>query len=64
MVEAEAAKVNGGAAPAAGRMSDFLLSQKVTFLDDLSKGKVGGWTIAMGNEAGGESHLTRKKLSR
>ena len=38
-----------------GRLAEFLKEQKETFLEDLRRGRSGNWTIAMGNEAGGES---------
>jgi hypothetical protein len=37
-----------------GKLAEFLLEQKETFLEDLRRGRRGNWTIAMGNEAGGE----------
>ena len=43
--------VNGGGA--AGRLAGFLESQKALFEDDYRKGDLSGWTVAMGNEAGG-----------
>jgi hypothetical protein len=35
-----------------------LLSQKEAFLNDLNSGNIRGWTIAMGNEAGGTSRTS------
>lgn len=36
------------------RLAGFLQSQKELFFGDLQGGKGKGWTVAMGNEAGGE----------
>jgi hypothetical protein len=47
-----ASETEGGFVP--GKLAEFLEAQKARFLDDLRRGKRGGWTIAMGNEAGGE----------
>lgn len=43
----------GHAETAGGRLADFLQSQKEAFLSDLEGGDVKGWTVAVGNEAGG-----------
>jgi exopolyphosphatase len=55
-VEVEAGKVNGDGEdlPQSGRLADWLMSQKALFLGDAQKGRLEGWTVAMGNEAGGE----------
>lgn len=45
---------NGDAAVAEGRLAGFLSSQKDLFLQDLKDGKGKGWTVVMGNQAGGE----------
>jgi hypothetical protein len=37
-----------------GRLADWLLSQKESFLSDLAAGRGKGWLVAVGNEAGGE----------
>lgn len=39
---------------AGSRLAGFLQSQKELFYGDLRNGKGKGWTVAMGNEAGGE----------
>ena len=39
----------------ASAFSDTLLSLKEMFVKDLEDGKGEGWTVVMGNEAGGES---------
>lgn len=44
-----------GDAQQEGRLAGFLQSQKELFLQDLRDGKGRGWTVSMGNEAGGES---------
>ena len=52
---------NGGASGSDGlsagpsRLAGFLQSQKESFMGDLGKRNLKGWTIAMGNEAGGAS---------
>ena len=38
----------------AGRLAGFLQTQKESFLADLDRQNLKGWTLAMGNEAGGE----------
>jgi exopolyphosphatase len=45
-----------GAGPDVGgsRLAGFLQSQKELFFGDLQNGKGKGWTVAVGNEAGGE----------
>jgi hypothetical protein len=43
-----------GALGPEGRLAGFLQSQKELFLQDLRDGKGKGWTVATGNEAGGE----------
>ena len=48
-----------GQAVQAGRLAGWLESRKQLFLDDLRKGKLKGWTIAMGNEAGGQLLMSR-----
>jgi exopolyphosphatase len=55
-VEVEAGKVNGNGEdlPQSGRLADWLMSQRALFLGDAQKGRLEGWTVAMGNEAGGE----------
>ncbi|GMK55085.1 hypothetical protein CspeluHIS016_0201410 [Cutaneotrichosporon spelunceum] len=35
-----------------GRLADWIVSQKETFLADLAAGRGKGWTVAVGNEAG------------
>lgn len=42
-----------------GRLAGFLQSQKELFLGDLKDGKGKGWTVAMGNEAGGKPSCSR-----
>jgi len=37
-----------------GKLGGFLQSQKDLFLADLREGNLRGWTVAMGNEAGGK----------
>lgn len=37
-----------------GRLAGFLSSQRDLFLHDLKDGKGKGWTVVMGNQAGGE----------
>lgn len=37
------------------KLAGFLQSQKELFFEDLEAGKGKGWTVAVGNEAGGES---------
>ena len=44
-----------------GRLGGFLQSQKDLFLEDLRGGSVKGWTVAMGNEAGGRSGRSRDR---
>lgn len=39
---------------AEGRLAGFLSSQRDLFLHDLKDGKGKGWTVVMGNQAGGE----------
>lgn len=39
---------------AEGRLAGFLSSQRDLFLQDLKDGKGKGWTVVMGNQAGGE----------
>jgi exopolyphosphatase len=38
------------------RLAGFLQSQKELFFQDLQSGKGKGWTVSVGNEAGGEFH--------
>lgn len=38
---------------AEGRLAGFLSSQRDLFLQDLKDGKGKGWTVVMGNQAGG-----------
>lgn len=45
-----------------GRLAEFLTEQKESFLDDLRRGRRGNWTIAMGNEAGGEDRVVSQSL--
>ena len=40
------------------RLAGFLATQKEAFMADAKAGNLSGWTIAMGNEAGGESRIT------
>lgn len=40
------------------RLAGFLQSQKELFFEDLKSGKGKGWTVSVGNEAGGESPST------
>ena len=40
------------------RLAGFLQSQKELFFQDLKGGKGKGWTVAIGNEAGGESYIS------
>ena len=40
---------------AGSRLAGFLQSQKELFYGDLENGKGKGWTVAVGNEAGGQS---------
>jgi len=40
---------------AGSRLAGFLQSQKELFFGDLQNGKGKGWTVAVGNEAGGMS---------
>lgn len=41
-------------AAAEARLAGFLSSQRDLFLHDLKNGKGKGWTVVMGNQAGGE----------
>lgn len=45
---------NDNAAVPEGRLAGFLSSQRDLFLQDLKEGKGKGWTVVMGNQAGGE----------
>jgi hypothetical protein len=45
---------NGSGAQERGnKLEGFLLSQKQAFLGDFNAGNLKGWTVVMGNEAGG-----------
>lgn len=46
---------------AGSRLAGFLQSQKELFLGDLESGKGKGWTVAVGNEAGGKLVLLGRK---
>jgi len=46
---------------AGSRLAGFLQSQKELFFGDLQNGKGKGWTVAVGNEAGGTSDKNRSK---
>jgi hypothetical protein len=50
---------------AGSRLAGFLQSQKELFFGDLENGKGKGWTVAVGNEAGGtsQSNVLRPKLT-
>ena len=56
-VEVETAKQGGadGAAGARPELETWLWTQKKAFLGDYGRGDLKGWTVVMGNEAGGES---------
>lgn len=57
MTFAQGQPVNGGTngvVSNGNRVGDFLLSQKEAFLGDFKLGNLNGWTVVMGNEAGGE----------
>lgn len=41
------------------RLGDFLLSQREAFLGDIKGGNLKGWTVVMGNEAGGTSPASK-----
>ena len=45
---------------AGSRLAGFLQSQKELFFGDLESGKGKGWTVAVGNEAGGRLVLARR----
>jgi len=49
---------------AGSRLAGFLQSQKELFFGDLENGKGKGWTVAVGNEAGGTSTLIPQIESR
>jgi exopolyphosphatase len=48
---------------AGSRLAGFLQSQKELFFGDLESGKGKGWTVAVGNEAGGKLFLLDPKAS-
>jgi hypothetical protein len=45
------------------RLAGFLQSQKELFFGDLENGKGKGWTVAMGNEAGGQCGRAEVEIS-
>lgn len=55
MTIANGESANGAAV--GNRLGDFLLSQREAFLGDIQGGSLKGWTVVMGNEAGGLSCL-------
>lgn len=40
-------------------LADFVSQTKKRYLQDVKDGKGGDWTVAMGNEAGGEQPIAR-----